>query len=294
MNYQNVFNDWMQEHAIACSLSTSETYKKDSKNSLIYFNAMELSKITRSDIIKFINQEILSGYRPGTIRNHFKIVHFTFRWAVENGIIHENPCANIPLPPKVHKEVNPFSLEEVEKILSVDMPIWVRNAVEIAFRTGMRKGEIFALKWSDINFDGNFIMVLRTQSIVKNQLILKEPKTKCSRRRISIDNKLKALLENMLLSSSSEFVFSKNDGTPKIPWELSCKRLKSVCIKAGVSPRSFHNFRHTHASILLAAGVHPKIVQERLGHSSIKITLDTYSHLIPTLQQAAADVFNNI
>lgn len=98
----------------------------------------------------------------------------------------------------------------------------------------------------------------------------------------------------MLLSSNSEFVFSKNDGTPKIPWELSCKRLKNACIKAGVTPRSFHNLRHTHASVLLAAGVHPKIVQERLGHSSIKITLDTYSHLIPTLQQSAVNVFNKI
>lgn len=294
MEFNEVFRLWMAEHSIMVSKSTAERYLKDSKGVLAFFGNRNASQIVRPDIINFIQHELSADYSPQTIRTHYGLVRMIFKWCEITGKIDKNPCREIPLPKIQQTEIDPFTEKEVKKILAVDTPTWVHDAIEIAWRTGMRKGEIFALKWTDIDFEHKFIMVQRTQSVVKNQLELKEPKTKCSRRRISIDSKLTELLKERRTASESEFVFSKKDGSPKIPWELSCKRLKTACKKAGVRHRCFHNFRHTHASILLSRGKHPKIVQERLGHSSYNITMNLYSHLVPTIQQEAADVFEEI
>ena len=293
MTYREAFNCWLDEHSITISRSTAYAYRKDSKNAILYFGETNVLEIQRVDIIAFVKLEISKGYASSTIRSHFKGIKSTFEWLYDSRIIIVNPYFKIPLPKKVYREINPFTVEEMKKILSVDMPEWVHDAIEIAYRTGMRKGEIFALKWSDIDFKNGFIQVKRTQSIYAGKMELREPKSKASRRRITIDKHLIKLLETKEEVSESKYVFSVSDGTPKIPWELSCKRFKTVCKRAGVEPRRFHDLRHTHATVLLSAGVHPKIVQERLGHSSIKTTLDTYSHLIPTMQQSAVDVFND-
>lgn len=292
MTYEECFDNWIAEHSILVSESTTQTYYKDSKVSLKFWFQKDVVSITRADIIDFINYEIGRGCRPGTIRSHFKVVKSTFEWAFDSHVITKNPCIKIPLPKKNNSEIQPFTEEEMNKILAVKCPEWMRNAILIAYHTGMRKGEIFALKWSDINFEKRFIMVQRTQSIVNNQLVLKEPKTKSSKRRINVDNNLLSALQEMHSKSNSEFVFSAKNGC-KIPWEIS-KRFKTICMRANVSYKRFHDIRHTHASVLLSYGVHPKIVQERLGHASIKTTLDTYSHLLPTMQGVAVDIFENL
>lgn len=294
MTYEEAFNKWINQHSVTISKSTVYNYKKDSKYPIIYFGENDITKIKREDITKFVNELILKGYSGSTILSIFKGVKSTFEWLVDNGYIKENPCYKILLPKKNYKEINPFSIEEIQKILSVNMPKWVKLAIEIAWRTGMRKGEIFALKWSDVDFENNFIQVKRTQSVYGGKMEIKEPKTKSSKRRIMIDDYLlEILLENKKISNS-EYVFSTSQGMPKIPFDLSSKRFKVVCKKAGVPKRRFHDLRHTHASILLSKGVHPKIVQERLGHSKISTTLDTYSHLVPGMQQEVVNIINKI
>lgn len=88
-----------------------------------------------------------------------------------------------------------------------------------------------------------------------------------------------------------EYVFCKNDGSI---YSRQSINLPNICKKVEIQPRSFHALRHTHATILLAAGINPKIVQERLGHAKINTTLDTYSHLVPGMQKVAVDIFNKI
>lgn len=294
MIYEEAFNCWLNEHSITISNSTVYAYQKDSKNAVSYFGEKDVMKIRRDEIVTLVKIEISKGYANSTIRSHFKGIKSTFDWLYDNKIIAQNPYFKIPLPKKKYSEITPFTVEEINKILSIDMSDWVRDSIEIAYRTGMRKGEIFALKWSDIDLKNGFIQVKRPQSIYTGKMEIKEPKTKASRRRISIDRHLMGLLKRGKMQSNSEYVFSVKDGNPKIPWELSCKKFKKVCELAGVSPRRFHDLRHTHATILLSAGVHPKIVQERLGHSSIKTTLDTYSHLIPTMQKEVVNIFDKL
>lgn len=164
----------------------------------------------------------------------------------------------------------------------------------IAFRTGMRPGEIFALKWGDINLDAGYISVQRAISRASSKA--KETKTPSGTRRIDIDSKLTAYLMGMELRGLSEYVFP---GTPqgkykyRIPWNIA-QIIKGMCREVGIPERNFYSLRHTHATVLMELGIHPKIVQERLGHSSIRITMDTYSHVSPTLQREAVNRFEEI
>ncbi|WP_162612869.1 site-specific integrase [Lachnoclostridium sp. An14] len=201
---------------------------------------------------------------------------------------------DVKFPKKIRTEVRAFRPEEVYALLGCDAPQWVKDAIVIAFRTGMRPGEIFALKWGDINLDAGYISVQRAISRASSKA--KETKTPSGTRRIDIDSKLTAYLMGMELRGLSEYVFP---GTPqgkykyRIPWNIA-QIIKGMCREVGIPERNFYSLRHTHATVLMELGIHPKIVQERLGHSSIRITMDTYSHVSPTLQREAVNRFEEI
>lgn len=141
-------------------------------------------------------------------------------------------------------------------------------------------------------FNKNFITVRRTLSGYRDSAPeICEPKTKGSRRRIDLDDVCMKIFTSM--EQNGEYIFHKANGT-MLSRQCIASSFKRMCKKAKVSYHSFHSLRHTHASILLANGVHPKIVQERLGHAKISTTMDTYSHLIPGMQEVAVNIFNNI
>jgi Site-specific recombinase XerD len=169
----------------------------------------------------------------------------------------------------------------------------------LALGTGMRRGELLALRWHDVDLDGGTLVVARTVEEAFDKLSAKEPKTTKSRRRITLPGvvvdalraerteQAKKTLASQPGESGQNLVLLAPDGDPWWPsnfdrtWRRSKKR-------QGLTVR-FHDLRHTHATQLLKAGVHVKIVSERLGHASVGITLDTYSHCMPALQQEAAE-----
>ncbi len=175
----------------------------------------------------------------------------------------------------------------------------------------MRRAELLALRWADIDLDLCQLSVTRSMQYIrgidqKSQIIFREPKTAKSRRLIALSpstvitlRKHKDKQNNLRQSlgysplSDNDLVFSRYDGSPLLPNSVTHAWIKLVR-RCGLHGIRLHDARHTHASLLLKQGVHPKIVQERLGHGSIQITLDTYSHVAPGLQQAAANKFDDI
>ena len=149
-----------------------------------------------------------------------------------------------------------------------------------------------------------YLSVVETGYKLDGNYIIKEPKTLSSRRRIALPPSLVLVLhqhraeqeaQQTLLGkplTDDDFVFAHPDGTPLDPSTVSHSFAK-VIRKAGLPPIRLHDLRHTHATFMLKAGIHPKVVSERLGHSSIRITLDTYSHMLPGLQEAAAQRFDD-
>ena len=136
----------------------------------------------------------------------------------------------------------------------------------------------------------NHVNIRTLSGYVNGQPEVTEPKTKRSKKRIDLDDLTIQMLTERY-TKKEEYVFSNKDGTM---YSRQAIKLPKICENAGIKPRSFHTLRHTHATVLLAAGIHPKIIQERLGHSNISTTLDIYSHLVAGMQQAAVDVFNEI
>ncbi len=171
----------------------------------------------------------------------------------------------------------------------------------LAVHTGMRQGELLGLKWADVDLKSGRVSIRRTITKSGGRLLLGEPKTAKSRRTISLTagslNALRAhrkrQLEEMMqhagLWQDHGLVFASEAGTLINPTNLRKRHFASLLKRAGLpADTRFHDLRHTCATLLLSKGVHPKFVQELLGHANIAITLDTYSHLIPGMGDATA------
>lgn len=295
--FSEVIDEWLEYHHMEIAESTYYGYTVLVPFLKKYFGDMLVCDIDTHTINEFITWMKKNGYSKAVINNYCKILVMCLNYACVNKYLLENPAksACIPKVPR-HSEIFPFSVDEIMKLLDQDYLQWVKDGIVIAFHTGMRRGEIYALKWTDINFEQKFIMVQRAQSQAGSKVVLKTTKSACGVRRIDIDRYLVSYLQDMRQRSTSDFVFAPTEEGGyafRVPWNISW-HIKQMCMMAGIPPRNFHTFRHTHATVLLAHGVHPKIVQERLGHSDIQITIMTYSHVLPTIQKEAVAVFERI
>jgi len=176
----------------------------------------------------------------------------------------------------------------------------------LALYTGMRRSELLALRWHDVDFLMCNIYINRSLHHLKNgTYVFTEPKTTKSRRSISLSpsaililgehKRNQEVLTEMIGGKLADdgLVFATLEGDPLRPNTIT-RAWTTLATHAGLKVIRLHDARHTHASLMLKQGIHPKIVQERLGHSSISMTLDTYSHVAPGLQQKAAESFDRL
>ena len=158
--------------------------------------------------------------------------------------------------------------------------------------TGMRRGEVLGLRWCDVDLESATIAVRQTLVSVGSELLFCPPKTARGKRVIALDNRtiqvIRRHMKQVGSAESDDLLFTQSDGTPLNPNRVT-KTFHELIAAAGLPRIRLHDLRHTHATIALQAGVHPKIVSERLGHSTISLTLDVYSHAIPHMQRDAAD-----
>ena len=173
--------------------------------------------------------------------------------------------------------------------------LWV-----LAVHTGMRQGELLALKWTDVDLEAGKVSVRRTLTREGGHYTLGEPKTKKSRRTVKLTGAATEALRGHLSRQMKEMgrlgdlyldqglVFTTGSGAPLNPSNIRNRNLRRLISKAGLPTIRFHDLRHTCATLLLSKNVHPKIVQEMLGHATVAITLDTYSHVLPGMGDHAA------
>lgn len=293
MLYKNILLIWIEEKKFEVRNSTIKNYFKNINNYIIpKLGEYEVSSITKNILQNFIT-EFASTHKQNTVINITKPISGSLKWAEENEFINSSPWKNIKIPKDFsEKEIEVFTKDEISLLLEAKHYQQIKkDMIILGYRTGMRLGEILTLRWEDINFNDKFLTVKRTLSGYENNTPeITEPKTRKSRRRIDLDEITLKMLDNRK-EVKEGYVFCKKDGSI---YSRQAINLPRMCKSVGIEPRSFHALRHTHATVLLAAGIHPKIVQERLGHAKISTTLDTYSHLIPGMQYAAVEVFNKI
>jgi integrase len=206
-----------------------------------------------------------------------------------------NPCDYVETPrlpaAKVHR-VEPYGVEEVQSLLTAAEGDRLKALIVLAVFTGLRQGELFGLRWPDIDLGAGALSVRHSLEEVNGKLSLKEPKSGKTRR-----VELPPLAVDALWEHRTRMLAEGHLGGPVFcdtrgGWLRKSNFLRNVfrplIEKAGLPRRRFHDLRHTSATLLLTLGVHPKVVQERLGHSNISVTLDTYSHVAPTIQREAA------
>lgn len=303
MKYSDLLPLWWNGYKN--DLMETTTYKKEWEmevHILPWLGDYDVTDITEEIMLDYINAKLKAGspqrgsrgLSPSSIHGHFKIIKPSLDWAVQKGYLAENPAKGIRLPRVETKEIKVFKHWEVNKLIEVARPKWLGDMILLSYRTGMRRGEIYGLKWDDVDFDNQFLMVRRSiETYAPGVKLIHTPKTRSSIRRIMLDNASIEMLHRRQLKGKSEWVFENKFGELMSPW-YTTKYMAEACKKAGIQHRSFHVLRHTHATVLLAGEVNPKIVQERLGHAKIATTLDTYSHVLPTMQKVAVEVFDNI
>ena len=228
-----------------------------------------------------------------TIRTIHSILRNALKRALKWGLISRDPSEVIELPRSTRRTMAVWTPEQVRMFLKINQDIDSRyyTTFFLAIYTGMRKGEILALRWRDIDFERNVIQITRTFSWVDGEAKFLDAKTSHAYRSITIPRDVKVQLmrhresqdqEKQLYADSYrdyDLVVARRDGEPLRPSSLH-KQWRQAVKRAGLPPIRFHDLRHTHASLLLLQGVHPKVVSERLGHSNISITFNTYSHVL--------------
>jgi len=243
--------------------------------------------------------------RNGASAQTRKLAHAVIRRALNVArrlrlYVSENPCSAVDAPKPQQPEIQPLTPEQVRHLLKESAGSRFHALFVLAVTTGLRQGELFALHWDDIDLEHGTISVRHTLEELNGNLRLKEPKTAGGRRSVDLPQMaVSALLDRrarMMADghTGSEWVFCNRKGRPLRKTNFSRRVWKPLRSAAGLPPIRFHDLRHTAATLLLVEGVHPKIVQERLGHANISMTLDTYSHVLPNMQREAAGKLDSL
>ena len=228
-----------------------------------------------------------------------RVLSEAFKHAVEKGLMWRNPCDAVRPPRQIRRELKIPDTATVHRLLELAKTTPHYAAYHFLAYTGARRGEACGLMWSDMNLEAARTVIQQSATRVKGQgIVILPPKTSRGRRTIALDpatvdilrahrgDQLVKQVELDGLYEDHGYVFADQVGRPLDPFILT-HTWRRITSKAEVRCR-LHDLRHHHASGLLQANVHPKIVAERLGHSTITMTLDTYTHTVPSLQQQAA------
>ena len=309
--------EWLDKWLVLYKRTTVAQSTYDSYRTIIKYHInptlgeFPLNELTTDDIQKAFNTFAIGGSRKdgrsgslsvSSIVKIKVILNAALNQAVRNKTIMFNPTEGIVLPRQRKKEISVLSLEDQKCLLEAFEGHWLKTLYVTALATGMRRGELIALTWKDIDFDHMTISVTKSASRVKNhitgdtEIVIGYTKTINGNREIPIIASLLPLLKEHQLCQEKErklngkkfnkmnLVFCSKKGTIIEPRRLNTTLWK-IMKKSGISPASFHSLRHTFATRALENGIPAKVVQEILGHSDVAFTLNCYTHVLDSTAQ---------
>ena len=297
---EEILKQWLEGYCKTnCSMRTCDGYEGVAKLHLIPVLGHILLKDLQPRTIQSHYGTLCATLSNRTVVHVHRVLSQALKWAVRQNYIGRNHCELVDIPRAEKTTMNTLSAFEVGVLLEEAKDSYYYPVIYTAVSTGLRRNELLALRWRDIDLDLLSISVSRTLYKGRGRVEFKEPKTKYSRRRVSMTPKLalflrdyKAEREWLMSLTLDDLVFGDVDGKPLDPSTVT-HNFGRIIKRAGLNAR-FHDLRHTYATLMLAAGVHAKIVSEALGHSTVAITRDIYSHVTPGLQEAAAKQLDSL
>jgi integrase len=266
-----------------------------------------LQRLSTARVGAFYGELVASGGQKGrplspkTVRYVHTTLRRALRDAVADGLVVRNVAAQARPPRARRVEMHTWTAAEVGTFLASVREDRLYAAWLLLATLGLRRGELLGLRWPDVDLTSGRIAIRNTLVMVDGKPAMAEPKTAKGRRSLTLAPQVLEAVRVHRAHQAAErlswgadytdsgLVVTTEDGRPIHPESLSSLFVRQAK-RAGLSPIRLHDLRHSVASILLAQGVHPKVVSEQLGHATIALTLDTYSHVIPSLQQEAAGV----
>ena len=299
---------WLEHiHKRALRIGTYIRYRGLLSNHIIpALGSIKLQKPSPQHIETFYAHKQDEGQSASSISSMHGLLHQALKQAVRRNLVARNACDAVTLPRKSRHEVTSLTKEQAQTLLEAVRGQRLEAILAMALTTGMRRGELLALQWQDIDWEGGSVQVRRSVNRYAGQgYKVSEPKTSKGRRKVMLPQfvldilkghrtaQLEARLRTGAAWQDRGLVFCSAQGGFMRPDDL-VKSFQRVLERVGLPHLRFHDLRHSAATILLTMGVHPKVVQELLGHSQISMTMDIYSHTLPTMQQEAIGKLNAI
>src|SRR5215203_3362790 len=269
------------------------------------FGRLKLSKLTAAHIQSLYASKLRDGLKPSSVRYIHAVLHRALEQAVRFHLIPFNPASRVD-PPKVRQdEIAPLDAEQARRLLDAAKGDPLEALYVISLTCGLRIGEALGLRWTDIDLDAGTLRVSRQLQRMRRvdgkpgKLVFSEPKN-ASRRTLDMPQRTleslrthrKRQLEERVGATRYEdsgLVFATGIGTPFDAQNVGNRHFKPLLKRAGLPSIRWHDLRHTYATLLLSRGTHPTYVQKSLGHASVQLTLDRYSHWMPSMGRNTAE-----
>ncbi len=269
---------------------------------------VSLSKLTAQQVQNLYAKVLDKGLSTTTVHHLHGAFHKALSDALKLGLVQRNVTEMVSPPRRRHTEMMTLSKEQARALLAAVHDDRFEAVYVLALSTGMREGELFALRWQDVDLDVGILSVRGTIKEGEKGFFIGKTKTANSRRQIDLSTNVVAALrrhrkrqdkEKELLGeawdSTLDLLFPNTVGNSMIPDHFVKRHFKRKLKEVGLSPEiRFHDLRHTAASLLLKEGVNVKVVSEMLGHADVSITLRIYAHVLPSMQKDAASVMDNV
>jgi integrase len=300
--------DWLEGcKPPALEYSTYAGYEQYVRLHLIpAFGSTKLGQLTPQQVQRLYRDKLAQGKSTTTVRHIHACLHRALEDAVRFGLVQRN-VADLVKAPQFHKHpMQVYTPEQARKLLETAKGMRLEALYVLALSTGMREGELLGLKWREVDIDAGSIQIQQTLKVAgQGKRVFGKPKTAGSRRKIMLTRTGVAALrahrsrqlEERLQSPAwhdNDLVFANTVGNALDPTNLYRYDYKPLLRRAGLPLIRLHDLRHTAATLLLLSGVHPKVVSEMLGHSSVNITLNLYSHVLPDMQASATNAMEQL
>lgn len=305
---ETFLNQWLEEvHKSTIRIGTYKRYRTILTRHLIpNLGHIQMQKLTAQQVQTTYAKMLKNQLKPKTIKTIHAVLHKALDQAIRWRLLSRNVCNEVSLPRAAKFEIQPLTGEQARQLLKTAKGHRFEAFLTLALVTGMRRGEILALRWADIDFGTKTLFIRRSVNYVTGYgFVESEPKTAAGNRAIPLPQMVVDLLPQHRLYQlemrsqagprwqEHDLVFSNMYGGFFSISQLY-KQFRMILKDAGFSNMRFHDLRHSAATILLIMGIHPKVVQERLGHSQIGMTMDIYSHVLPAMQKEATDKLDTL